>query len=117
MMNFVFAAVQCNHSFLFLPNWWEYLPTKPSPPKCVVSFSFPNDILAVGMAVLDILLRIGGFAAVISLIIAGFQFITSSGNTESATAARKRIVNSLIGLAIVLIASGVVAFIGNHLAS
>lgn len=112
-----FAANACNHSFFFLPNWWEFLPSadQPSPPNCEIGFTFPNDILPVGLAVLDMLLRIGGFVAVISIIVAGIQYITSMGNPEDAVAARKRLTNSLIGLAIVLIATGVVAFIGNTL--
>jgi hypothetical protein len=108
-----FAAATCNHSFFFLPSWWEYLPKQPSPPDCNVTFVFPHDTWAVGLAVLDMLLRIGGFLAVISIIIAGVQYITSMGEPEKGASARKRLTNSLIGLVIVLIASGLVAWIGN----
>jgi hypothetical protein len=113
-----FADATCNHAFFFLPNWWEFLPPgrQPNPNlNCEMAFKFPDDIWAVGLSVLDILLRIGGFVAVISIIIAGVQYITSMGNTDAATNARKRLTNSLIGLAIIIIASGVVAFIGNTL--
>lgn len=115
-MNLFFAASTCSHSFFFIPNWWKYLPNQPDPnttPPCQITFNFPGDIWAVGLAVLDMLLRIGGFVAVISIIIAGIQYITSTGSPDAATSARKRLTNSLIGLAIVLVASGVVAFIGN----
>lgn len=113
MMSSFFAATSCSHSFFFLPSWWEYLPKQPSPPDCQVSLTFPQDTWAIGLAVLDMLLRIGGFVAVISIIIAGVQYITSMGEPEKGAAARKRLTNSLIGLIIVLIASGAVAFIGN----
>lgn len=105
------------NTFFFLPPWWEYLPTKIDnvTGECVVVFNFPNDILTVGLAVLDMLLRLGGFLAVISIIIAGVQYITSSGNADSATNARKRLINSIIGLAIVLVAAGVVQFVGNEI--
>jgi hypothetical protein len=109
-----FAATSCNHQFFFLPPWWEFLPT-PQPPECSISFNPPGDIWLVGLAILDMLLRIGGFLAVISIIIAGVQYITSGGSIEKGASARKRIVNSLIGLAIVLIASGAVRFIGNQI--
>jgi hypothetical protein len=114
----VFGAVTCGHSFFFLPNWWEFLPKsgQPLPPTCDIKFNFPGDIWSVGLAGLDILLRIGGFVAVISIIIAGVEYITAIGSPEKGTSARKRLTNSLIGLAIVLIASGVVAFIGNKFA-
>ncbi|MBX4190712.1 pilin [Candidatus Saccharibacteria bacterium] len=112
MINFLFGAVTtCDNKFFFLPNWWEFL-KQPSPPNCNIAFNFPGDIWAVGLAILDMLLRIGGFVAVISIIIAGIQYIVSSGSPENVTSARKRIINSFIGLAIVLIASAVVAFIG-----
>jgi hypothetical protein len=119
------AAVndKCNlpkHDFFFLPPWWEYMqPRIDELGHCSVTLndasgSFQlNSIWAIGLAVLDMLLRVGGFVAVISIIVAGIQYITSTGSTEAATSARKRLVNSLIGLAIILIAAGVIAFIGN----
>jgi hypothetical protein len=113
MINAFFAATTCNHSFFFFPNWWEFLPP-PDPNKgCEIAFTFPGDIWAVGLAVLDMLLRLGGFVAVISIIVAGIQYITSGGSTDKGVSARKRLVNSLIGLGIVLIASVVVKFIGH----
>jgi hypothetical protein len=39
----------------------------------------------------------------------------AAGSADKITAARKRIVNSLIGLAIALVAIAVVSFIGNSL--
>jgi hypothetical protein len=111
-----YLAATCSQPFFFLPNWWEFIPDKQISATCEITFKFPGDIWLVGLAILDMLLKIGGFAAVISIIIAGLQYITASGNPEKGTAARKRITNSLIGLAIVLIASGVVAFIGNKFA-
>lgn len=112
MMNFFFAATTCNHSFFFIPSWWEYLPNQPTPPDCSITFNFPGDIWAVGLAVLDMLLRVGGFLAVISIIVAGIQYMTAMGEPEKGKSARRRLTNSLIGLAIVLIASGAVEFIG-----
>jgi hypothetical protein len=109
----VIAATTCEHQFFFLPSWWEYLPNQPTPPSCSIVFKFPDDLLLVGLAILDMLLRIGGFVAVISIIIAGVQYIMSGGSSEKGVAARKRLVNSLIGLLIVVVAAGVVAFIGN----
>lgn len=115
-MNFLVAAVTtCSHKFFFLPSWWEFLPNQPTPPACTVNFSFPGDIWSVGLAILDMLLRLGGFLAVISIIIAGIQYITALGNPEKGASARKRLTNSLIGLGIILIASATVGFIGNKI--
>lgn len=105
-----------SHSFFFLPSWWEYVPTKIdlATNQCAVAFKFPQDTWAVALAILDMLLRVGGFVAVISIIIAGIQYLTATG-PDKGTAARKRIVNSLIGLAIVLVASVTVKFIGSSI--
>ena len=108
------AATTCKHSFFFLPTWWEYLP-EPKPPSCNITFNFPGDLLAVALAVVDMLLRIAGLVAIVSIIIAGVSYITAAGTAEKTASARRRIYNSLIGLAIVAVASGFVAFIGNSL--
>ena len=119
-MNLILAATSCvlpNHQFFFLPPWWEFLDIQIDPVTgvCGPAFDFPGDIWLVGLAVLDMLLRIGGFLAVISIIIAGVQYITSGGSIERGASARKRIINSIIGLAIVLVASAAVRFIGNQI--
>ena len=110
-----FAEATCTHKFFFFPNWWEYLTTQPSPPDCSITLNFPSDIWLIGLAVIDILLRLAGLVAIVSIIAAGVGYITSSGNPENAAKARRRIYNSLIGLAIVFIAAGLVAFLGNTL--
>lgn len=126
IINFVklpFAAActlpGANSNPLFgFPHWWKYLNGQQDPSNlghCVPAFHFPNDILAVVLAIIDILLRFAGLAAVISIIIAGIGYITSIGNADKVTSSRKRIQNSLIGLAIVFVAAATVSFIGNNL--
>ncbi len=111
-----FAANACNHSFFFIPHWWEYLTTQPTAAnQCSVVFHFPGDILPVSLAIVDMLLRVAGLVAIVSIIIAGVAYITAGGDVQKTVSARKRIYNALIGLAIVAIASGLVAFIGNSL--
>jgi hypothetical protein len=91
--------------FFFLPPWWEFMPGKLDPlMECSPT-----------LAILDMLLRLAGFVAVISIIIAGFQHQFTMGSPEKASAARHRLYNSLIGLAIALVATAAVTFIGNQL--
>jgi hypothetical protein len=108
--------------FFFLPPWWEFMPGKLDPlMECSPTLSDPsghfhfNYILLIGLAILDMLLRLAGFVAVISIIIAGFQHQFTMGSPEKASAARHRLYNSLIGLAIALVATAAVTFIGNQL--
>jgi hypothetical protein len=104
------------NSFFGFPHWWKYLNGQiDSLGKCAPVIHPPGGLWAIALAVIDILLRLAGIAAVISIIIAGISYIGAAGASDKITAARKRIVNSLIGLAIVLIAAAVVSFIGNSL--
>ena len=106
------------HQFFFFPPWWEYLQsrlTTDSLNQCVVNFQFPGDVLPVGLAILDMLLRLAGFVAVVSIIAAGFQHLFTGGNPEKAASARRRLWNSLIGLGIVITATAAVTFIGQQI--
>jgi hypothetical protein len=114
-----YFAIGCTRNFFFfLPPWWEYLKTTSNGDalgQCSISsFSFPGDLLAIGLAVLDILLRLAGFIAVMSIIYAGFQHQFTGGDPQKAAAARKRLVNSLLGLAIALTATALVTFVGRQ---
>lgn len=104
-------------SFFFLPPWWEYLPTAhfDGLGQCNPDFNFPQDIWAIGFWGLDVLIRVAGFVAVIGVIIAGVTYLTTTGNADKAASARKRLYNSLIGLAIALVATALVSFIGRKL--
>ncbi len=84
-------------------------------PNCEVSLNLPNDIWAIGLAILGMLLYLAGIAAVVSIVIAGVGFMMSGGNAEKAASARRRVINSILGLLIVLIATVTVTFIGNSL--
>ena len=81
--------------------------------NCTPVVNMPGGIWAIAFAVIDMLLYLAGIVAVISIIIAGIMFITSGGNSEKAASARRRIVNSVIGLIIVVTASVLVSYIGN----
>jgi hypothetical protein len=105
------------HAFFGFPHWWKYIQTGhyDGLGNCTPEVVFPNGVWSIAFAITDMLLYLAGIVAVISIIIAGVSHITSDGNPEKAAAARKRIWNSLIGLGIVLVATGFVAFIGNRL--
>ena len=113
-----FNAASCNKDSFFniIPHWWEYLKLVPDPlGQCTPEFVFPGGLLAVGLAIIDIMLRVAGFVAVISIIISGVSHLFTGGNPEKAGAARKRLLNSLLGLLIVFIATAVVTFLGKQL--
>lgn len=107
-----------DNSFFFLPHWWEYMKGYIDPAGvCAPFFHGPSDAWLIALAVLDMLLRIAGFVATISILVAGIEYITAVGNSEHITNARKRIINSLTGLAIALVATLLVTFVGRTFGS
>ncbi len=116
----LFAAA-CKPTFFGLVPWYQYLTLDGS---CgITNFQIlpkgntPSSIPLIFLAIVDDLLRIAGFAAVAYIIYAGIQYITSQGNPEQASRAQSTIINALIGLAIALLAVGLVSYIGNQLGS
>jgi hypothetical protein len=104
-------------SFFGFPHWWQYITTgeKDIFGKCTPKIKFPEGIWAIAFALASMLLYLAGLVAVFMIIYSGILYMTAAGNAEKAAAARKRVLNAIIGLAIVLIATPVVAFLGNRL--
>jgi hypothetical protein len=82
MINFfaVTPGAPCNlegsgkSSFFGIPHWWQYLKGEYDPlGACTPKFKFPDDIWALALSFLDILLFVAGIIAVISIIWAGFE--------------------------------------------
>jgi hypothetical protein len=138
MFNIVslFAAVPCPPTnpvnFLGLLPWWQYLPSSDfatdASGRCNIdTFNIPhgaagaagtvtaNDIPLVLLAIVDDLLRIAGLIAVGFIISAAFKFITSQGDPEGTAKARQTVINALIGLAVAIVATVFVSYIGNTL--
>ncbi len=127
-LNFFFAAAgdACDlpktgaFNFLRIPHWWEYLGKGKldglgncTPQLAASAAGSIHGILAIGLAILDILLHVAGLIVVAYVIIAGIQYIVSTGNAEKTQDALRRIINASIGLAIVLTATATVTFLGN----
>jgi TRAP-type C4-dicarboxylate transport system permease small subunit len=109
-------ALYGKHFFFFDP-WWKYLNShQDALGNCVPNvnlISHPSNLWLIGLAILDMLLRLAGFLAVLSIMLAGLELVRTEGNTEKATNARQRLLNSVLGLAIAASATALVAFVGN----
>lgn len=70
-----------------------------------------DTIEEVIMAVLRFLQRLALIATPIVIVIAGFYFVTAGGNPEKIKQAKNMIMYALAGLAIILIAEGIVALL------
>jgi uncharacterized membrane protein len=82
--------------------------------KCPDETSTFNNLIRT---VLIFLSAIVGAVAVIMLIVGGFRYITSGGNSENVTKAKNTIIYALIGLVIVALAQIVVQFVLNKTAT
>ena len=112
MFDHIYFAAACeakDSGLLSLPRWWEYLRVDSN---CDIIFKVPDDIWLVALAILGMLLRLGGLIAVIMVVIAGVKFMSAMGNADQAVSARKGIINAFIGLIIISIATVLVAFLG-----
>ncbi|MCA9330370.1 hypothetical protein KDA11_06985 [Candidatus Saccharibacteria bacterium] len=111
------AADACKPNFLgVLPPWYKYLTLEKD---CSIKFDStlmqnPTQLLLIGLGIIDILIRVSSLVAIGYVVYGGFLFVTSQGEPEGVKKARSSIINALIGLAISVSASGVVAFIAGR---
>lgn len=116
----------CKNSFLGLPRWYDYLVLDgdctvvgPSVTKedGTTRLDMSKVITRVALAVIDILMRVGGMVAFGFIVFSGFKFTLSQGNADQEKAARETAINALIGMVITIFAIGIVTFIGNRISS
>lgn len=72
----------------------------------------PNGVISKIANILSIVI---GFAAIIVLIVAGIQYMVSTGDPTKVNNAKNAIIYALVGLAIAVIARAVVVFVINKL--
>ncbi len=109
------AASNCQKgSFLGLPTWYEYLELDAD---CSIPDGQDIDIVAprVGLAIVEIILRLSGIIAVGYIIYGGFKYMLSQGEPDATKKAKGTILNALIGMVIAMSATFIVTLIGNSL--
>lgn len=111
------AGIDCGQNSNFLgifPTWYKYLEFTEGCRVKIDLFSSPEDIFLIGLAFIDILLRLGGLVALGYIIYGGFKFITSQGEPEGIKDAKTTITNAIIGVVIVTLASGIVVYVAGR---
>ncbi len=103
-------------TFLNFPTWYKYIYTWTGT-ECRIDFDInnPNTIAGVLLAIFEIVLRIGGIAAVIFIVYGGFQYLMARGESDRTRGARQTIINALIGLMIAIFATALVNFIAGNI--
>jgi hypothetical protein len=114
---FCVAAVPATHAAAYDPFKTTCTPGgAKSSPACTTNGSNPitgkNGIVYKAANILSI---ITGVAAVIVIIVAGFGYINSAGDTSKASGARKAIIGAVVGLLVVLFAQTIIIFVLNRI--
>jgi hypothetical protein len=68
-------------------------------------------------SIVNILSWVVGVAAVIMVLVGGFRYVTSAGDTNAISAAKNTILYAIIGLVIALLSQGLVRFVLNKTTS
>lgn len=125
------VAAGCKNSVLGLPSWYEYLEVGPQTittktgqitDDCALlpippdkNFDWGRALPRIGLAVIDIMLRLGALIAVGFTIYGGFRYMLSQGEPEATKKAKGTIVGASVGVVITLFAATIVSFIGSIL--
>ena len=103
-------------SFLGFPHWYQYLPgVADAQGNCAPSISGISDVWLIIAAAIEILLRVAAIVAVAFVIYSGILYATSQGSPEKTGQAKNALVNAVIGLAISVMASAIIAFIAGSI--
>jgi type IV secretory pathway VirB2 component (pilin) len=72
-----------------------------------------NDISDILRMVISILSFVAGVVSVIMIIIAGFKYITSSGDSSNVQSAKNTLIYAVVGIVIAILAQVIVRFVVN----
>ncbi len=110
--------------FLGLPTWFKYLKgyIPDSPPAfdarigqtCEPIINSFRDILLIAAAILEILLRVATFVAIVFIVYGGIRYVISQGEPDRVATAQGTILNAVIGLVIAVVATAVVSFVAGR---
>lgn len=98
-----------------IPTWYKYLDGEVISGKCRPIINEPADALPIGLAILELMMTLGGLVAVVMIFIGAFKYILSQGEPDKAKGAQNTVINAVVGLVIVIVATRIVSFIGGRL--
>lgn len=98
-----------SNTFFGIQGWYKYLPG--SCDKIDFNTYGIGSVWLVLAGLLDALLRIAAFMAIVFFIFGAFKMVTSQGSPEGIKSARGTMVNALIGLVIAIFSTWVIGFV------
>lgn len=110
--------------FFGIPTWYQYLTgvevltynplTNAENTICSPHLNGVGDFWLVGLAVIDILLRVIGIVVVGWIIWGGLQYLTSQGEPDRTKRAKDTVLNAFIGLVITMTAVVLIRFLAGQ---
>jgi len=102
----------CVTTVLGMPVWYKYLEVDPVSCDVIATDGLLDGNIPwlISAAILEMLLRVATYAAVVMIFWGGFQIMTSSGNSESVGKGRDKILNGIYGFIIAMMAVSVVSY-------
>lgn len=112
--------LKCSSNFLGFPTWFRGLPRIKG--TCQVTMvdgagqgKINAFIFTIILNIIEIGLRLVGFAAVGFIIYGGFKYLTSAGSADRIVAGRKIILNAVIGLVISFFSVAIVSLVAGNI--
>lgn len=102
-------TTDCTDSFLGIPSWHRDL-TGPYP-DCDLQIDNVMEIWQIVLNIADILIRLSIYFAIGFIIYGGVQFVLSQGSPDKVAAAKKTILNAVIGLVLAITATAIVGYV------
>lgn len=73
-----------------------------------------HDLMGILNVVINVIVGVVGFIAVVMIIIGGIGFVTSQGDAAKTTKARNTVLYGVVGLVVALLAFAIVNFVLNN---
>ncbi len=108
------AAIECPPGSLRNPNGEGYVevPGITSVAQCNLPAEKENEgFLSRAVVIINVILGVVGFVAVVMIIMGGISFITSQGDSGKVTKAKNTVLYGIIGLVVALLAFTIVNFV------
>lgn len=101
---------RCASRLLTLPVWYRGLTQSTN--NCELDIDDnPGFLWVIGLNVIEMLMHVVGYVAAVFVLIGGFRYITSVGEPDRISGAKKTITNAILGLVIALLSIAVINFI------
>ena len=105
------ATPSCNQTVFTFPAWYRGVVDTTT---CDIKIVNISDFIKIPLNILEILIQLVAYAAVIFIIWGGIRYTKSQGDPSQLTAAKGTITNAVAGLAIALASVAIVQFISGR---